>query len=291
MSVRAGGGGALRARRSGSGSRAAAGSITAVVVFLALLLVVDAVNVAPLSYFDRELPRQWRRAARDRRVWRDPGHPRRRLRPVCGRRAVPRQRGVGGEHEPDESGGVDRSVDAGGVGVGMAVGAFNGLFIAFLRLQPIVVTLSTMFIVQGVTLLVMEKPGGFVSPSLGSFYLGDADAEPAADADRASRGARRLLAMAEKHAVRNRDLRRRKRRRRSGRDGRPRHAGALWRLRARGRLLRAWRRLHQRADGLRRPAGGQLRCCCRSSPRSWSAEPALAAVAAARSARSSAPTS
>ncbi|MBA3517825.1 MAG: ABC transporter permease [Rhizobiales bacterium] len=61
-----------------------------------------------------------------------------------------------------------------GVGVGMLTGAFNGFFIAFLRLQPIVVTLSTMFILQGVTLLVQDKPGGFVSPSLGGFYLGDA---------------------------------------------------------------------------------------------------------------------
>jgi ribose transport system permease protein len=61
-----------------------------------------------------------------------------------------------------------------GVGVGMATGAFNGVFIAFLRLQPIVVTLSTMFIAQGVTLLVMEKPGGFVAGTLGDFYLGGA---------------------------------------------------------------------------------------------------------------------
>lgn len=61
-----------------------------------------------------------------------------------------------------------------GVGTGMAVGAFNGLFIAFLRLQPIVVTLSTMFIVQGATLLILERPGGFVSPSIGTFYAGDA---------------------------------------------------------------------------------------------------------------------
>ena len=61
-----------------------------------------------------------------------------------------------------------------GVGVGMLAGAFNGFFVAFLRLQPIVVTLSTMFIVQGVTLLVMDKPGGFVAPSLGNFYAGDA---------------------------------------------------------------------------------------------------------------------
>jgi ribose transport system permease protein len=61
-----------------------------------------------------------------------------------------------------------------GIGVGMAAGFFNGIFIAFLGLQPIVVTLSTMFIAQGVTLLVMEKPGGFVASELGSFYLGDA---------------------------------------------------------------------------------------------------------------------
>lgn len=60
-----------------------------------------------------------------------------------------------------------------GVAVGMGVGAFNGFFIAFLRLQPIVVTLATMFIIQGGTLLVMDKPGGFVSPSLG-IYMGDA---------------------------------------------------------------------------------------------------------------------
>jgi ribose transport system permease protein len=61
-----------------------------------------------------------------------------------------------------------------GIAVGMAVGAFNGFFVGLLGLQPIVVTLSTMFIVQGGTLLVMEKPGGFIAPSLGNFYMGDA---------------------------------------------------------------------------------------------------------------------
>eukprot|EP01037_Dinobryon_pediforme_P024081 gene24081-25742_t len=64
-----------------------------------------------------------------------------------------------------------------GIAVGMGVGAFNGFFIAFLRLQPIVVTLSTMFIVQGGTLLVMERPGGFISPSLGAAYISDAIAD------------------------------------------------------------------------------------------------------------------
>lgn len=61
-----------------------------------------------------------------------------------------------------------------GIGVGALTGAFNGFFIAFVRLQPIVVTLSTMFILEGITLLIMNKPGGFVAPTLGSAYMGDA---------------------------------------------------------------------------------------------------------------------
>jgi ribose transport system permease protein len=61
-----------------------------------------------------------------------------------------------------------------GIGVGMATGAFNGFFIAFFRLQPIVVTLSTMFIVQGLTLLVMDKPGGQIPAGLSSALAGDA---------------------------------------------------------------------------------------------------------------------
>ncbi len=63
---------------------------------------------------------------------------------------------------------------AAGVGVGMAAGMFNGFFIAVLRMQPIVVTLSTMFILQGVTLLIMGKPGGGVPPELGTLLTGDA---------------------------------------------------------------------------------------------------------------------
>ena len=61
-----------------------------------------------------------------------------------------------------------------GIGVGMATGAFNGIFIAFFRLQPIVVTLSTMFIVQGVTLLIMDKPGGMVPMGLSDALALDA---------------------------------------------------------------------------------------------------------------------
>jgi len=61
-----------------------------------------------------------------------------------------------------------------GVCIGCLTGAFNGFFIAFLRLQPIVVTLSTMFIVQGLTLLVMDKPGGLIPAGLSSALVGDA---------------------------------------------------------------------------------------------------------------------
>jgi ribose transport system permease protein len=61
-----------------------------------------------------------------------------------------------------------------GVGIGCLSGAFNGLFIAVLRLQPIVVTLSTMFILQGITLLVLDKPGGAVDAGLTEIFVGDA---------------------------------------------------------------------------------------------------------------------
>ncbi|MCF1707923.1 ABC transporter permease [Tabrizicola sp. J26] len=60
-----------------------------------------------------------------------------------------------------------------GIGIGVAVGAVNGFFIAFLRLQPIVVTLATMFILQGITLLVMDNPGGYIDGSLYEFMASD----------------------------------------------------------------------------------------------------------------------
>jgi ribose transport system permease protein len=58
--------------------------------------------------------------------------------------------------------------------VGGMVGAFNGFFVAFVRLQPIVVTLSSMFIVEGLTLLIMDKPGGAIPPEFASFFTGQA---------------------------------------------------------------------------------------------------------------------
>ena len=61
-----------------------------------------------------------------------------------------------------------------GLAVGAAVGAFNGFFVAFMRLQPIVVTLATMFLVRGVTLLILPDPGGAVGRQLTDFFMGSA---------------------------------------------------------------------------------------------------------------------
>lgn len=60
------------------------------------------------------------------------------------------------------------------IGIGAAVGAVNGLFVGFLRLPAIVVTLAMMFIIQGVTLLVMSQPGGSLPAQFTSFLSGDA---------------------------------------------------------------------------------------------------------------------
>jgi ribose transport system permease protein len=61
-----------------------------------------------------------------------------------------------------------------GLAAGAAVGAFNGFFIAFMRLQSIVVTLSTMFLVRGVTLIVLPDPGGSVAETLTKLLTGAA---------------------------------------------------------------------------------------------------------------------
>ncbi|MDA0229623.1 MAG: ABC transporter permease [Proteobacteria bacterium] len=60
-----------------------------------------------------------------------------------------------------------------GLGMGAAVGAFNGFFIAFMRLQPVVVTLATMFIILGLNLLIMPDPGGMVPYGITQMLTGD----------------------------------------------------------------------------------------------------------------------
>lgn len=59
-----------------------------------------------------------------------------------------------------------------GICVGAAIGALNGYMVAFLRLQSIVVTLATMFIASGLTLLWMKNPGGYVPASFSNFFVG-----------------------------------------------------------------------------------------------------------------------
>jgi ribose transport system permease protein len=75
---------------------------------------------------------------------------------------------------PQESVGGQIGAVAAGLTIGVAVGAFNGFFVAFLRLQSIVVTLSTMFLVRGLTLLIMPDPGGSVAQSLTKLFTGSA---------------------------------------------------------------------------------------------------------------------
>ena len=60
-----------------------------------------------------------------------------------------------------------------GLGIGAAVGAVNGFFIAYGRLQPVVVTLATMFIILGLNLLLMPDPGGYIPYGLSMTCTGD----------------------------------------------------------------------------------------------------------------------
>ncbi len=75
---------------------------------------------------------------------------------------------------PQETTAAQIGVVFAGLAVGAAVGAFNGFFVAFVRLQPIVVTLATMFLVRGITLLILPDPGGAVAHELTSFFTGSA---------------------------------------------------------------------------------------------------------------------
>jgi ribose transport system permease protein len=54
--------------------------------------------------------------------------------------------------------------------VGMAAGAINGFFTAYLRLQPIITTYATSFLFAGVALYILPNPGGAVPARLSAFY-------------------------------------------------------------------------------------------------------------------------
>src|ERR1700709_1520301 len=57
--------------------------------------------------------------------------------------------------------------------IGGGIGLVNGALIAWFRLQSIVVTLATMFMVQGLTLLIQNKPGGSIGDQFGAFITSD----------------------------------------------------------------------------------------------------------------------
>ena len=60
------------------------------------------------------------------------------------------------------------------LGIGAGVGAINGVLIGYLRLQSIIVTLATMFVIQGVALLILKYPGGEFSYDFSMLLVGDA---------------------------------------------------------------------------------------------------------------------
>ena len=54
--------------------------------------------------------------------------------------------------------------------VGLAAGAINGFFIAYLRLQPIITTYATSFLYGGLALLILPNPGGGIPGSMAEIY-------------------------------------------------------------------------------------------------------------------------
>ncbi len=56
--------------------------------------------------------------------------------------------------------------------LGAVVGAMVGVFVAIGRYPAIIVTLALSFVLRGVALLIMPRPGGFVPPLLSDFLAG-----------------------------------------------------------------------------------------------------------------------
>ncbi|MBN1267556.1 MAG: ABC transporter permease [Anaerolineales bacterium] len=54
--------------------------------------------------------------------------------------------------------------------IGIAAGAINGFFIAFLRLQPIITTYATSFLYIGLALFILPNPGGGIPAEIAGLY-------------------------------------------------------------------------------------------------------------------------
>lgn len=59
------------------------------------------------------------------------------------------------------------------LGIGAAIGAINGLLVAYVGLQSIIVTLATMFLAQGAALLILKFPGGTMPDHFSLMLTGD----------------------------------------------------------------------------------------------------------------------
>ena len=123
--------------------------------------------------------------------------------------------------------------------IGAGVGAINGLLVSYLRLPSIIVTLATMFVVQGAALLILKFPGGSVSGDFANLLVGDVipDVLPVPILIIDSSSAR--VALYEAIALWHRALCDRQRRRRGARKSRRRALDPFPLVRDRRRVL--WR--------------------------------------------------
>lgn len=64
--------------------------------------------------------------------------------------------------------------------LGLLAGLINGILVAYARIQPILVTLSTLSIYSGVALLILPAPGGNVPPGFAAFLTGQVLGVPVA---------------------------------------------------------------------------------------------------------------
>jgi ribose transport system permease protein len=64
--------------------------------------------------------------------------------------------------------------------VGALVGLLNGVFVVFAKLPAIAVTLATLIILQGVSLILLVRPGGSVDENLISFVTGSSESSSSA---------------------------------------------------------------------------------------------------------------
>jgi ribose transport system permease protein len=56
---------------------------------------------------------------------------------------------------------------------GLVIGALTGMIVAYLRLPAIIVTLAGSFIITGIALIILPRPGGFIPPWFSDLIAGD----------------------------------------------------------------------------------------------------------------------